>query len=78
MDIVLNRTVADMTYKKLRDYLEESEDEMDLCQIQNWLEDQIAKNLHKRGDAAENYKKACHLALLFIDYAIEPGKGSFQ
>ena len=78
MDIILHRTIEDMTYKELRDFLDEEEETMDLAEIQNWLEQTIADNLHKRSEYAETLKKACHLALLYIDFAIEPGKGVIQ
>ena len=78
MEIILHRTIADMTYKELRDYLDEEEDNLDLAEVQAWLEQTIADNMHKRSDYADALKKACHLALLYIDFAIEPGKGVIQ
>lgn len=75
MDIILTRTLADYSYKELRDYLDENDDSLDLNEAAEWLEDLIAKRLNQRNENAETIKKAAHLALLFIDFAREPGKG---
>jgi hypothetical protein len=78
MDIMLTRTIADLSYKELVNYLDDPEYCLDLAECENWLEDIIAKNIHKHHEDIETMKKIAHLALYFIDYAKEPGEGAMQ
>ncbi len=78
VEFVFCRTIGDYTYQELRDHLDDvemGECELDLVSVETWLDEVIADNLHKRSENAEQYKKLAYLALYFIDYAKEPGKG---
>ncbi len=78
VEFIFSRTIGDYTYQELQDHLDEieaGEGELDILEIETWLDDIIADNLKKRGENAEQLKKLAHLALYFIDFAKEPGKG---
>jgi hypothetical protein len=78
IEFTFSRTIADLTYKELLDHLDDvdcGEGELDTSEVEAWLEEVIADNLNKRTENAEQFKKLAHLALYFIDFVKEPGKG---
>jgi hypothetical protein len=72
---MIYRDISDLSYRELAQKCSDTETSMDLESISNWLVDQISIRVMKIDEESETTKKACFLALLFIEFAKEPGKG---
>lgn len=72
------RDICEYSYRELVERCSETEGAMDLVAIASWLEDQIAARVHDFSTEGDVVKKAAFLALLFIEFASEPGRGMVQ
>lgn len=72
------RDICEYSYRELVERCSETESAMDLVAISNWLEDQIAARVKDYSTEGEAMKKAAFLALLFVEFAAEPGRGMVQ
>lgn len=72
------RDICEYSYRELVERCSETEGAMDLVAIASWLEDQIAARVHDFSTEGEVVKKAAFLALLFVEFAAEPGRGMVQ
>lgn len=72
------RDICEYSYRDLVKRCSDTENAMDLVALSAWLEDQIAMRVRDYSTDGEAVKKAAFLALLFIEFAAEPGRGMVQ